>query len=240
MPATDDTYTIASGADLWAGRDAPIPAWVPSTLFEAALAPMTNSPADIEQRGVWSSPRVGLGPILEYSGGAYNPHMGTRGALLVHGGGHSATEDNCIIAANFNTLAWEMVFAPSDLQAASKWVNYVTEGPTEAATAYRNSYGYFIAEGSNSTGWADPLNAALHENPSPNYGEVLPNIPGSAHTYGKLLLLPPDMAGDPKGGLLRPVASAVGFTVAGGFLRGHLYKIDAQEWVHWGYRSTFW
>lgn len=216
-------------------RNAALPAWVPATQFEAALVPMTNSPGDVESRGVWSSSRVGLGPLLEYSGGVYCPYVGAYGALLVHGGGHSATEDNSVIQANFNSLLWERIGDPVDLGA--KFVNYITSPPA-IATLKRDSYSYFLQRGPNSTDWDNPEDSAGWESPAFNWGEPLSGIPGSAHTYGKMVMLPPALAGDSMGGLLRPVSSAVGFGWAGGVARGHLFRIQAQTWHRFGANSA--
>ena len=90
-----------------------LPNWVPATIGAAALVPMTNTLDDVHLSGLWS----GDGPnnFCDFSGGVYNPYHGQWGAHVVHGGGHSGSNDNSVIIANFNTLAWERVGGPTQL-----------------------------------------------------------------------------------------------------------------------------
>ncbi|HXU12752.1 MAG TPA: hypothetical protein VN898_12365, partial [Candidatus Binatia bacterium] len=72
-------------------------------------------------------------------------------------------------------------------------------GPTQLAT--KEDYEDRILTG----GFPDDIS---------NPREVEPGVPGAAHTYDCLLVLPPSVCGDPLGALIRPVAGAVGMSAS--------------------------
>lgn len=101
MPAANDTYSIASGADLWAGRDGPLPSWVPAagevatlTVANGGLANGFGSAVPSHLAQFWSATVVN-----DYSGSVVNEHFGTHGAVLFNGAGHaSGGNDNSVYA----------------------------------------------------------------------------------------------------------------------------------------------
>jgi len=145
--------------------------------------------------------------FTDYSGGIYNPHYGPWGAHIIHGGGHASNNDNSVFIANYNTLAFERV-----------------GGPTQLAS--RQAYEDAILIGS--SGYPDSIN---------NPREVAPGVPGSAHTYDCLLVLPPSVSGDPLGALIRPVASAIGHTASRETGWSHVFTFTDRRWSRW---STNW
>ncbi len=63
-----------------------------------------------------------------------------------------------------------------------------------------------------------------------NPREVAPGVPGSAHTYDCLLILPPELAGDPYGALIRPVAGAIGVGVSRTTGWSHAFTFGDRQW----------
>lgn len=89
--------------------------------------------------------RVGSGPewnkvIDDYSGGVYNPHWGALGALMFHGGGHAATNDNSVAVLDFNDLRFKRVADPSlDLTGIKP-----ADGPLYPG--YDRTYGEYVSD----------------------------------------------------------------------------------------------
>lgn len=65
------------------------------------------------------------------------------------------------------------------------------------------------------------------------YAEVADSLPGSAHTYDHLIIVPPSACGDARGGLLRPVSSAVGRVTSRGTGWSHLFGMTNARWTRW-------
>jgi hypothetical protein len=68
-----------------------------------------------------------------YSGGVYNPYYGALGAHVIHGGGHSATQDNSVFVADYNTLRFERVWGPTllafeELEERIRFGGFVDDG----------------------------------------------------------------------------------------------------------------
>lgn len=181
------------------GPPPPLPAWVPATLGEAALVPMRNALDDVDLDGVWSG--ASAANFADYSGGIYNPHYGTWGAHVIHGGGHAGSNDNSVFIASYETLRFERV-----------------GGPTEHASDAE--YEEAIARGEFPDDESNPR-------------EVEPGVPGSAHTYDCLLVLPPEVVGDPLGALIRPVSSAVGRGVSRSSGWAHVFTFTDRRWTRW-------
>jgi hypothetical protein len=64
-----------------------------------------------------------------------------------------------------------------------------------------------------------------------NPREVSPGVPGSAHTYDCLLILPPSVCGDPNGALIRPVAGAIGSGVSRTSGWSHAFTFSDRQWA---------
>lgn len=95
-----------------------LPSWVPEpgrlSLLSAANDWASIDPCPDNRCGY----RLGSGPewnkvIDDYSGGIVNPHWGPLGALMFHGGGHAATNDNSVALLDFNDLRFKRVADPS-------------------------------------------------------------------------------------------------------------------------------
>ena len=101
MPATDDTYTIASGADLWAGRNPP---WIPAAGLRANISLVDASLVDYDlpisgPSGPFDEWWNGYGEyqswpsmVGAWSGGILCPEYGTHGAVVDFGGGHGGNQ----------------------------------------------------------------------------------------------------------------------------------------------------
>jgi hypothetical protein len=160
---------------------------------------MTNTLESVVLTGVWSGDSALR--FSDYSGGAFNPYYGQLGAHVIHGGGHSANNDNSVFIANLNTLRFERVGGPTQL-------------PSDAAYESAIKGGGFPDNDSNPR-------------------EVEPGVPGSAHTYDCLLTLPPAVCGDALGGLIRPVAGAVGREASRTSGWSHVFTFSDRRWRRW-------
>jgi hypothetical protein len=206
-PTTASTGDTTSVDDDGTTGDEPppeLPDWVPTQVGNAVYVPMTNALQDV---WVAEGPQAASGTAVlsDYSGGAYNPYYDTWGGLYVHGGGHAATHDNSVFFANFNTLEWERHGDPTVLGSLAEYEERIQYGvPPEV----------FPDDGTNPR-------------------EVDVEVPGSAHTYDTLLVLPPSIAGDPKGALIRPVSSAVGIMVSRDTGISHVMSASSGVWSRW-------
>jgi hypothetical protein len=124
---------------------------------------------------------------------------------MVHGGGHSSTNHNGIQGVDFNTLQWVRVEDPTVLPSASDYESRITTG---------------VPPGSLADNIANPR-------------EVEVGVPGSAHTYDTLVILPPPLAGDAQGALLRGFSGAVGRGASRETGWSHAYRVQAGEWSRW-------
>lgn len=108
-----------------------LPAWVPSTVGAAAKLAATNSLDDVDLTGVWSGDSAAH--FGSYSGGAYNPYIGTWGAHVIHGGGHSASNDNSVFLFDYNDLTYKLVGAPTQLASDADYEAAITTAPNTVA-----------------------------------------------------------------------------------------------------------
>ena len=223
-----DTYTasvIASGlSSSWRNRPGPavkprrlLPSWVPTVVGTAALAPMTNTLESVWTDGVWAA-GVGTQQLSDFSGGAYNPHVGTYGEIDVHGGGHSANNDNGIYAAGLDALTWTKPFAPTAL--------------VTSPAAGSNLYDEYITNGAPPDSFADTATA--------NPREVAPGVPGSAHTYDSMFILPPALGGGNKGSLIRLMSGAVGRSASRTTGWAHRFDRATNTWTRWSTNACAW
>jgi hypothetical protein len=119
------TY-VASNAALPATS---LPAWVPSTLYAAAQVPFTNRLDDVDLVGLWSGDSAAH--FGSYSGGVYASSYGSRGAHIVHGGGHAANNDNSVFLADYNDLTFKRVGGPTQLASTAAYDAAVTAAPDD-------------------------------------------------------------------------------------------------------------
>lgn len=117
--------------------------------------------------------------VDDYSGGVFNPYWGRFGAMVFHGGGHSATFDNSVVLLDLNDLRFKRVSQPTPSLDGKYW-----------------------ADARKTAGGGDPAFDVAHC----EYGD---GQPGAAHTYDTLAILPPDKGGAACGSLVRMASFAV-------------------------------
>jgi hypothetical protein len=144
--------------------------------------------------------RIGSGPewnkvIDDFSGGVYNPHWGPLGALMLHGGGHAATNDNSVAVLDFNDLTFKRVADPS-LE-----VTGIRPADGPAYPGYDREYGEYVVD----------------------------RKPAAAHTYDALEVVPPEIAGAPFGGLVRPFSTAIHVNLSSSVGWAHLLQLHSRE-----------
>lgn len=156
----------------------PPPAWVPATGGELKAVVTTNS--FLSQNGNLAGWENAFGRIVDdYSGGVFNPYWGPLGAMVFHGGGHSATFDNSVVILDFNDLTFRRLSNPTPSSNGANWISTTGTGQT-----------------------IDPAFDLVH-------GEYGDGQPGAGHTYDTLAILPPSEGGAPCGSLIRVASFAV-------------------------------
>lgn len=167
-----DTASIASGADLWAGRDAPLPAWVPDAGKFATVS--TNTPADIDPDPTNAAAYAGTDGLAAvwtvWNGGVLAPTLGDYGSLLMFGGGNQAYDGNGIVRYDLGTRLFSMLSEPLAHKTYTK--------PGEAGTNTGNTY---VDVGGGYIG--SPLGTAGEQTPAP------------IHIYAGCVFLPSDAGG---------------------------------------------
>jgi hypothetical protein len=178
-----------------------LPSWLPTAGSWGAVSTKTaesikgNFPYFTSARdwsgvnGLWS----------DYSGAVWNPHIGTYGAMLFHGGGHASSIgmlDNGVYMWRADTREWSRLVDPTypgDL-GANDWV-YPRNPPYDSAL----------------------LNT---------YGEVATNVPASNHSRWYPCILPPGNGGGAYGSLILPGLASIHTGDAG--TTGQAHKLDCQ------------
>jgi hypothetical protein len=78
----------------------------------------------LSQNGALAGWESSFGKIVDdYSGGVFNPYWGPLGAMVFHGGGHSATFDNSVVLLDLNDLAFKRVSQPTPALSGSNWAD---------------------------------------------------------------------------------------------------------------------
>lgn len=209
-----------------------VPIYVPRTVGEAALVPMTNFIHDVHDfRPGGGSPEF----VGDFSGGIADTVSTRFGELMWHGGGHSASNQTGIYGAllGWRTGTFRRRADTADLVAVGR---FVASYPPALGVANVTSFDYFIQYGPNSTNWENygiPNGRELPDDVIVNPREVLPNVPGSAHTYGNMMFIPPWVAGNTLGKLLRPGSKAVGPVVSRNTVWQHAYDFSSNRWERW-------
>lgn len=174
-----------------------LPSWVPTTVGASAKLATTNSMDAVDLEGVWSGDSAAH--FGDYSGGAYNRYWGNFGAHVIHGGGHSANNDNSVFLFDYNDLTFKRIAGPTQLASAQAYQDIVSNSPDNMT----------------------------------NPREYASGVPGSAHTYGMMAILPPAICGDNKGALIRPVASAISTSASKSTGWSHLCTMTTPTWSRW-------
>jgi hypothetical protein len=210
-----------------------VPLYVPRTLYEAALVPMTNTVNSVHDGKAGSYGPEATG---DFSGGVADTVTTRFGELIWHGGGHAAGEQNGIYGAllSWTTGTFRRRANMTDLVAAGKWMAPGSLAAFGAPT--ESSFDYFIQYGPNSTNWTTYGTTGgreLADNETANPREVEPNVPGSAHTYTNLVFIPPWVSGTAQGKFLRPGSKAVGTAVSRNTFFHHAFDFAAGTWERW-------
>jgi hypothetical protein len=189
------------------GGVASVANWVPVNGGEVRTAVTTNS--FFSQNGRLAGWEYAFGKIVDdFSGGVFNAYWGPLGAMVFHGGGHSATFDNSVVILDFNDLAFKRLSDPTPSNNGANWV--AINGTTVKA---------------------DPAFNRI-------YCEYGDGQPGSAHTYDTLAILPPADGGAPCGSLIRVSSHAVHVNLSENTGWSHRFDFESTAmrngtWVRW-------
>lgn len=154
-----------------------LPAWAPSE--PGGLRVLATRNTFLSQNGALAGWESSFGKVVDdYSGGVFNPYWGRLGAMVFHGGGHSATFDNSVVLLDLNDLVFKRVSQPTPSLDGKNW-----------------------ADARRVAGGVDGAFDAAHC----EYGD---GQPASAHTYDALAIVPPDAGGAACGSLLRVASFA--------------------------------
>lgn len=135
QPAWQRRQFLQAGALALGGLASATPAAPPASGTKHATAPPALSAFDwdslpagslrrLPTRNSFLSQNPGLpgwqdafGKLVDdYSGGVFNPYWGPLGAMVFHGGGHSATFDNSVVLLDLNDLRFKRVSNPTPPQ----------------------------------------------------------------------------------------------------------------------------
>ena len=156
----------------------PLPAWAPGE--PGSLRVLSTRNSFLSQNGGLPGWESAFGRLVDdYSGGVFNPYWGRYGAMVFHGGGHSATFDNSVVLLDLNDLTFKRVSQPTPSLDGKYW-----------------------ADARKAPGGIDRAFDVAHC----EYGD---GQPGAGHTYDTLAILPPDAGGAACGSLLRVASFAV-------------------------------
>ena len=185
----------------------PVPSWVPEIGGHIKALATANSFAS--QNGNLAGWEYAFGKIVDdYSGGVFNPYWGPLGAIVFHGGGHSATFDNSVVILDFNDLTFKRLSNPTPSKNGANWVS--------------------------TTGRSQSDDPAFN----PTYCEYGDGQPGAGHTYDTLAILPPADGGAPCGSLIRVSSYAVHVNLSRNTGWAHRFDFHSTAmrngtWVRW-------
>ena len=116
---TSGTGVTVSNAPSSVATRVGLPGWVPP---EGAVQAVATSNTFLSQNGNVEGWEYAFGKIIDdYSGGVYNPHWGALGAMVFHGGGHSATFDNSVVILDYNDLTFKRLSNPTQSAKGVNW-----------------------------------------------------------------------------------------------------------------------
>lgn len=166
---------------------APLPSWVPAPGAVVTLTQTNGGLTNTFRSQVASNYGAAafVKIVNDYSGSIPNPHWGTYGARVFAGGGHSATNDNSVVVAEYGASAvtFRRVSVPT---------NWPGTDPDDLSNIYTTP----------------DLNLTYME-------ALIDGAAGSGHTYNTLTIIPPASGGATYGTLHVPVLVAVGYNGSG-------------------------
>lgn len=186
---------------------APIPTWVPER--GGAIRAVVTANSFLSQNGKLAGWEYAFGKIVDdYSGGVFNPYWGPLGAMVFHGGGHSATFDNSVVILDLNDLTFKRLSNPTPSANGANWIS--------------------------TTGLAQKIDPAFNS----LYCEYGDGQPGAGHTYDTLAILPPADGGAPCGSLIRVSSYGVHVNMSRSTGWAHRFDFPSTavrngKWVRW-------
>lgn len=161
-----NTYAVASGKGVHAGRPPGVPLWVPAA-GEVAVLTVANGGLTNNFRDAiapYFQPAYSIGIVNAYSGAFPNPYYGPYGATLHFGDGHASSNDNSVIAQvhGYSAITFQRLVDPTP------WFGTGTDETT------RNT---------NSIGNANSKMDLAYMDTLPGIG-LVPYQPGAPHSYG--------------------------------------------------------
>jgi hypothetical protein len=202
----------ATDSALAAPAPAPAPSWVPASGGDIKAVVTANS--FLSQNGHLAGWEYAFGKIVDdFSGGVLNPYWGPLGAMVFHGGGHSATFDNSVVIFDFNDLTFKRLSNPTPSNNGANWIS-TTGLPQNVDPAFNVTYC--------------------------EYGD---GQPGAGHTYDTLAILPPADGGAPCGSLIRVSSYAVHVNMSRATGWAHRFDFPSTamrdgKWVRWSKSGT--
>lgn len=192
---------------------APAPALEPAPSFVPAsggdIKAVVTANTFLSQNGNLAGWEYAFGKIVDdFSGGVFNPYWGPMGAMVFHGGGHSATFDNSVVILDFNDLTFKRLSNPTPSNNGANWID-TTGLPQNVDPAFNTTYC--------------------------EYGD---GQPGAGHTYDTLAILPPADGGAPCGSLIRVSSHAVHVNMSRSTGWAHRFDFQSTamrdgKWVRW-------
>ncbi len=100
----------------------PLPDWAPRV--PGSLRVLATRNTFLSQNSHLPDWDYAFGKLVDdYSGGVFNPYWGSYGAMVFHGGGHSATFDNSVVLLDLNDLAFKRVSNPTPANGGHYWAD---------------------------------------------------------------------------------------------------------------------
>ncbi|MHB1200470.1 MAG: hypothetical protein ACYCZ6_13120 [Polaromonas sp.] len=198
---------VGSASDAAVAAPAPAPGWIPATGGASKAVATANT--FLSQNGKLAGWEYAFGKIVDdYSGGVFNPYWGPLGAMVLHGGGHSATFDNSVVILDFNDLTFKRLSNPTPSNNGANWIS--------------------------TTGLAQQVDPAFNL-PYCEYGD---GQPGAGHSYDTLAILPPADGGARYGSLIRVSSYAVHVNISCSTGWAHRFDFSSMamrdgKWLRW-------
>lgn len=198
---------VGSASDAATADQPQLPRWVPARGGVTKAVSTANS--FLSQNGKLVGWEYAFGKIVDdYSGGVFNPYWGPLGAMVFHGGGHSATFDNSVVILDLNDLTFKRLSNPTPSNKGANWIS--------------------------TTGLAQKVDPAFNS----LYCEYGDGQPGAGHTYDTLAILPPTDGGAPCGSLIRVASFAVHVNLSRSTGWAHRFDFSSTgmregKWVRW-------
>ncbi len=174
-----------------------------------AISTVSTANTFLSQNGNLAGWEYAFGKIVDdFSGGVFNPYWGPMGAMVFHGGGHSATFDNSVVILDFNDLTFKRLSNPTPSNNGANWIS-IDDLVHKDDPAFNLTYC--------------------------EYGD---GQPGAGHTYDTLAILPPADGGAPCGSLIRVSSHAVHVNLSRDTGWAHRFDFQSTamrdgKWVRW-------